>query len=166
MPGLDGFDWPCPFGRKVVFLRCPPKRMVRSSSDRNDTDNRENEGSDGNPQLLIIERNESTRELMRRALRSEYDVATAPTYENGRRRAETESYDGIVVSVYHRELQEGVDMLTDLRSLDGLSTVPIIAVCPPIVEQGHEPLLEAGCDQVLKMPFTRSDLLEILAPYF
>lgn len=116
----------------------------------------------GGPSVLVIERSASTRELMWSVLRSEYQVQTAATYEEGLRRARAEAYVGIVMSLYPQEEGRGGEMLAALRDTDAHEAASIIAVCGPSLGRDRVSLLSDGFDDVLRMPFTQSDLLTVL----
>ena len=120
-----------------------------------------NDGWDG-PPVLVIERSASTRELMWSVLRSEYQVQTAATYEEGLRRARTEAYVGIVMSLYPQDGERAGEMLSALRDTDAHDTASIVAVCGPSLGRDRASLLSGGFDDVLRMPFTQSDLLAVL----
>jgi DNA-binding response OmpR family regulator len=118
--------------------------------------------SAGGKSVLAIERNESTRQLMTRALRSTYRVRAAVSYDQGRRYAEAGRYDAVILSVYHRDLDEGIELLGAIRATEDHTAVPVILVGRPPLGRDEEALRDAGFDDVLRMPFTQSDLLAIL----
>lgn len=118
--------------------------------------------SSGEGSVLVIERNDSTRQLMKRALQPTYRVRTAVTYNQARRHAEEGRYDAVVLSVYHRDLDEGIELLEAFRATGAHASVPIILVGRPPLGRDEEALRDAGFDDVLRMPFTQSDLLAIL----
>ena len=120
-------------------------------------------GPSGAPAVLVIERTEATRRLIVQALRPDYQVDAVATYAQARRRAAETRYDGIVLSVYQRDVEEGIELMRDLRALDGFEGVPIILVCRPPLDQNESSLLDAGFDDVLRMPFAESELLDVMS---
>lgn len=95
-------------------------------------------------------------------LRSEYRVETAATYEEGVRRAEGRAYASIVVSLYPKGGDRGRDLLSALRDANRHDETAVVAVCGPSLGQDRASLLSAGFDEVLRMPFTQSELLTVL----
>jgi two-component system chemotaxis response regulator CheY len=114
------------------------------------------------PSVLVVESVRSTRELMALVLQRHYRTQTAATYEQALRRARTTSFDAVLMSVTLRGVEAGSAMIEDVRALDGYAEVPIMVVVGPSLDAGKERLAAAGGDGFLRMPFVRSDLLEIL----
>lgn len=120
-------------------------------------------GAPGAPAVLVIERTDATRRLIEQALRADYQVDAVGTYEQARRRAEENPYDGIVLSVYQRDVEAGIELMEALRAPDAAEGVPIILVCRPPLDRSEATLLDAGFDDVLRMPFAESELLDVVA---
>jgi CheY-like chemotaxis protein len=122
----------------------------------------EPDGRSSAPSVLVVERNRSTRQLMWRVLQPAYETQMAATYEELRRHAQDRAYDAVVMSLYSFDVDDGRQLLEDLRATTPYAERPIIAVCHPSVEAGSERLREDGFDDVLRMPFGESDLLSVL----
>jgi len=122
----------------------------------------EPDGRSGTPSVLVVERNRSTRRLMWRVLQPAYETRMAATYEELRRHAQERAYDIVVVSLYSFDVDDGMQLLEDLRATTPYAERPVIAVCHPSVEVESEHLREDGFDDVLRMPFEQSELLSVL----
>lgn len=140
--------------------------MSLSSSEQNGGENSANEfksgASSGAPTILLVERNQSTRDVIQHTLRSQYQIDAVTAYEEARHLAESEEYDGILLSVYHQALEQGVEMVNQLRLPDACADVPIIILARPLMEGGWDKLFDDGVDDVVQMPFSKSDLFEVL----
>lgn len=117
------------------------------------------------PSVLVVEKVQSTRELMGVVLEQQYRAQTAATYEQALRRARATRFDGVVVSVNLRGTQAGIDLLEEFRSLDAYENVPIIVIIGPTLDVERERLAEAGADDFLRMPFVRSELIRVVGDH-
>lgn len=120
-------------------------------------------GPSGVPSVLVIEQTEATRRLMEQALRPDYRVDAVATYEQARSHAAETRYDGIILSVYQRDVEMGIELMEDLRASPHSDDVPIIFVGRSPLDRDTSSLLDAGFDDVLRMPFAESELLDIMA---
>lgn len=114
------------------------------------------------PRLLVVESIQSTRELMGLVLERCYQTQTAATHEQALRRARGTPFDGVVVSVNLRGVEAGVELLEDLRAVEGYDSVPVIVMIGPSLDEARERLGRAGGDAFLQMPFVRAELFDIL----
>jgi DNA-binding response OmpR family regulator len=99
---------------------------------------------------------------MWRALRPTYEPQLAATYEDVRRHVQEQSFDAVVMSLYPFDVDEGIQVVEDVRAKAAHAECPIIAVCHPSVEAESESLRQAGFDDVVRMPFGQSELLAVL----
>jgi len=114
------------------------------------------------PSVLVAERSRATRRLMRRALQPAYEAKMAARYEECRRCAQEQAFDAVVVGLYPLDLDDGLELVTDLRAKARYEEGPIIAVCHPSVEAQAESLRATGFDDTLRMPFGQSALRSVL----
>lgn len=121
----------------------------------------QNAPSDG-PAVLVIERTEATRRLMAQALQPDYRVDAVATYDQARRRAAETGYDGIVLSVYRQDVEAGVELMKDFRASAPSEEVAVILVGRSSFDRDPSSLLKAGFDDVMRMPFAKSTLLDVV----
>lgn len=119
-------------------------------------------GPPGGPAVLVIEQTEATRRLMAQALRPDYRVDTVATYDQARRRAAETRYDGIVLSVYRQDVEAGIELGKDLRASVPSEDISVILVGRSSLDRASSSLLDAGFDDVMRMPFAKSDLLDVV----
>jgi len=129
---------------------------------RTEDENGFQNGPSGGPAVLVIERTEATRRLMAQALRPDYRVDVVATYDQARRRAEETRYDGIVLSVYRQDVGAGVELMKDLRASAPPEEVAVILVGRSSFDRDPSSLLDAGFDDVMRMPFAKSTLLDVV----
>lgn len=130
----------------------------RGTGDENGSQN----GPPGSPAVLVIERTEATRRLMAQALRPDYRVDAVATYEQARRRAAETRYDGIVLSVYRQDVEAGVELMTTIRASAPREAISVILVGRSPLDRAPSSFLDAGFDDVMRMPFAKSDLLDVV----
>lgn len=118
--------------------------------------------SSGTCGVLLVERSRFMRDLMASVLQREHRVQTAATYEEARRQAREDCYDGIVVSVYPGDVERGTEVMAAVRDTASHEAVPILIVGGPFLERDCTFLVEEGADEVLQRPFVQSDLLAAL----
>jgi DNA-binding response OmpR family regulator len=137
----------------------PPKFSL--ASDSRQFSRRESFGrSPEARRVLVVEASPSTRAAMERVLASEYDVDTAATYEAARDRVADRAYDGVLLSVYHRSREAAIRVGAALQTQ---KAGYVFGVCGASLGAECSSLVEHGFDDVLQMPFTRDELLSLLA---
>jgi len=129
---------------------------------RTEDENGFQNGPSGGPAVLVIEQTEATRGLMAQALQPDYRVDAVATYDQARRRAEETRYRGIVLSVYRHDVEAGVELMENLRASARPGEVAVILVVRSSFDRDPSSLLDAGVDDVMRMPFAKSTLLDIV----
>jgi DNA-binding response OmpR family regulator len=136
--------------------------MSSSGEGRTEDENGFQNGPSGGPAVLVIEQTEATRGLMAQALQPDYRVDAVATYDQARRRAEETRYRGIVLSVYRHDVEAGVELMENLRASARPGEVAVILVVRSSFDRDPSSLLDAGVDDVMRMPFAKSTLLDIV----
>jgi DNA-binding response OmpR family regulator len=129
---------------------------------RTEDENGFQNGPSGGPAVLVIEQTEATRGLMAQALEPDYRVDAVATYDQARRRAEETRYDGIVLSVYRHDVEAGVELMKNLRASARPGEVAVVLVVRSSFDRDSSSLLDAGFDDVMRMPFAKSALLDVV----
>ena|SRR5258708_4060573 len=101
--------------------------------------------------ILVVEDNLDTRELMHLHLSAEgFAVITASNGREGLYLATAETPDLIVTDISMDEM-DGISMIKELRSKDGLKTVPIIALTAYESAELNS-AIRAGADRGIRKP--------------
>lgn len=149
--------------RSGTIRPCRGRAYRFTDRDSHIEDARQSGSPFGGRSVLLVEQNQSTRELMGRVLGSTYQVQVVATYEEAIERVRAQShYDGVVVGLYPRDEKQGKEVLREIRAVDAHATTPVVAVCGPSYERSAEALLDEGFDEALRMPFSQSELLAVV----
>jgi two-component system cell cycle response regulator DivK len=114
------------------------------------------------PQILLIEDNESNRDLVTRYLTLfDYDVAIAIDGPTGLAKAQAE-YANLNLILLDMNLQgmDGWNVARQLKSNNMTKTLPIIAVTAHAMMGDREKTLAAGCDDYTTKPIDFQILLD------
>jgi two-component system cell cycle response regulator DivK len=106
------------------------------------------------PRILYIEDNRENRMLVRRVLMaSDYDfvVQEADNAQRGIEMAQADPPDLILMDLSMPEM-DGLTATQRIRSLPGLSEIPIIALTANAMHGDRERSLNAGCDGYISKP--------------
>lgn len=114
-------------------------------------------------QILVVEPIRSTRELLGTVLEGTYDIESVATYEEALRRVSSTHFDAILMSMNLTRVRTGTETLKRMRARSGYEDVPIIVFGGPSLDDEQERLGTAGGDEFLRMPFVRSELLDLLS---
>lgn len=117
------------------------------------------------PTILVVDDFDDTRWLLRTWLeRRGFRVVEA---ENGREaisQAQSAAPDLIIMDLEMPEL-DGLEATRQIREVERLATVPIVAVSAYGAEQFREPALAAGCNEYVSTPFDPADLERLIRSY-
>jgi CheY-like chemotaxis protein len=112
--------------------------------------------------ILVVDDFDDTRLLLRTWLEKRgFRVVEAHDGVEAVRRAESESPDLIIMDVEMPEL-DGLAATRKIRGIEGLGTVPILAVSAYGADQFREPALAAGCNEYVSTPFEPDELEGII----
>jgi CheY-like chemotaxis protein len=112
--------------------------------------------------VLLVEDTEDNRQMMRRLLEmSGYQVVEAINGEEAVRRA-SEEKPRIILMDLSLPLIDGLTATRRIRSLPGLSQVPIVAVSAHDTADFHSEALAAGCNAYITKPIDYPELEEVV----
>jgi CheY-like chemotaxis protein len=115
--------------------------------------------------ILCIEDNLSNAELFRRMLTSGgYEVYVAATGGRGLEYARENPVDLILLDI-NLPGMTGFEVLKQIRNIDFLSKIPVIAVTANSINASKKACLEAGFDGYVNKPIMRNELREIIAKF-
>lgn len=104
------------------------------------------------PRILYIEDNQDNRLLVRRVLMAEgFEVLEASSAIDGIRLAEDATPDLILMDINMPEV-DGLTATADIRRMDKLRKIPVIALTANVMKGDRERALSAGCDGYIQKP--------------
>lgn len=102
--------------------------------------------------ILYIEDNIENRTLVKRVLEIEgYVVLEAGNGMDGLRVAREEAPELVLIDINLPEV-DGYEITTQLRQMEGLNNIPIVALTANVLKGDRERSLEAGCDGYIQKP--------------
>jgi two-component system cell cycle response regulator DivK len=102
--------------------------------------------------ILYIEDNIENRTLVKRVLEVEgYVVLEADDGPSGLRVIKEEMPDLILMDINLPEI-DGYEITTQLRQMEGLKNVPIVALTANVLKGDRERSFDAGCDGYIQKP--------------
>jgi two-component system cell cycle response regulator DivK len=111
------------------------------------------------PKILIVEDNEENRDsLSRRLQRRGFAIVTAADGKAGLVMAQTEKPDLILMDMNMPEL-DGWEATRQIKALEGLGDVPVLALTAHALAGDKERALQAGCTDYHTKPVDFSKLL-------
>lgn len=120
-------------------------------------------GSVRRPSVLVVEDQEQTQMILRHFLKDLCDLTTAYAAEEAIERARLGAFDAILIDINLSEKRTGIDVLHELRQMNHLRHVPMIACTAYALPGDREKFLGAGFDAYLAKPFRKRDVLDTLA---
>lgn len=115
------------------------------------------------PLILAVEDNPDTQLLLRYLLRSQYTLEVVPHVEDALRAAREQSFELLVLDINLGEERTGIDLLKELRAMDGYRDTPALALTAYAMPGDKERFEQSGFDAYVSKPFTRKELHEALA---
>jgi two-component system cell cycle response regulator DivK len=118
-----------------------------------------------NGKILYVEDNHQNMRLVRKILEhAGYSVVEADTGLGGIRMAEAECPDLILMDINLPDL-DGLEVTARLKQSPHLSMIPIIALTANAMVGDREKMLDAGCDDYLPKPISRTELLNMVGRF-
>ena len=112
--------------------------------------------------VLTLEDNADMLLLLKHYLGSVYEVVTASEEEDALRHARERPFDLVLMDINLGRDRTGVEVMKDLRLMDGYEKVPVVAVTAYALPGDRERFLEEGFDEYIGKPFTKQQLLKVL----
>ncbi len=115
--------------------------------------------------ILYVEDNLENRILIKRVLEAEgYTVIEAANGREGLALAESHHPDLILMDINLPDV-DGYECTRRLRSADGLSQIPILALTANVLESDRQRALDVGCDGYIPKPIDVDELPNVIASY-
>lgn len=115
--------------------------------------------------ILYVEDNFDNRILIKRVLEAEgYKVIEAETGNEGVKLAAASPPDLVLMDINLPDI-DGYTCTAQLRKLDGLGTIPIIALTANVLEGDRQKALASGCNGYISKPINVDELPEQIASF-
>jgi len=113
--------------------------------------------------LLLIDDDKISYDLVAAMLRQVCEVDYATSGELGLQMALNFLYPAILLDINLPKGMDGLEFISELRKLADYDQVPIVAVTAFSMVGDRERFMEAGCSHYLSKPFSKEELLAIIA---
>ena len=111
------------------------------------------------PKILLVEDDPTNAEIIMRFLKiKKHEVIHAIDGPAGVRLAQIERPDLILMDMRLPNHGDGQKASREIRALDGMKTIPIIALTAQCMPDEVQEMYHAGCNDVVTKPFVFSDL--------
>lgn len=115
--------------------------------------------------ILHVEDNFDNRVLVRRLLMSEgYQVLEAENATKAISILQTTQPDLILMDINMPDI-DGYTLTSQIKSLDHMQKIPIIAITANVMRGDRERSLQAGCDGYIEKPINIDHFFEIIAQF-
>jgi len=114
------------------------------------------------PHILAVEDNSETQLLLEHLLKTSFEVVVVAGVEEALKAVDNHSFDALLLDINLSEERTGTDLLHLLREREQMTDIPAIALTAYAMPGDREDFLEAGFDQYVSKPFTRSDLTDAI----
>jgi CheY-like chemotaxis protein len=108
---------------------------------------------------LIVEDDEISYSLLKNIINDLCEADIATNMEDAMNKASDNLYDFVIMDINLGGDDTGLDVTRELRTLDGYSNVPIIAVTAYAMKGDKKFFVNSGLDAYVSKPFTRNELI-------
>ena len=118
-------------------------------------------GNDKKYNVLIVEDDQTTRDLLKIFVSENYYATVASTGEDAVEFAKGRKFDAVLMDISLNGIN-GLDAAKIIRQLPGYDNTPIIAVTAFAMRGDKEKFLQEGCTHYLSKPFAKKTIIELL----
>jgi CheY-like chemotaxis protein len=111
------------------------------------------------PAILLIEDDAINANVIQRFLKKNYQVDIGINGLKGLELAESNNYCLILLDINLGRGISGIEVLNQLKKMDKLANIPIIASTAYTMKGDKEKLLNAGFDDYISKPYTMDEIL-------
>jgi CheY-like chemotaxis protein len=112
--------------------------------------------------VLVVDDNALNRELLRLVLEQQgHEVSEAASAEEALRMVK-ETHPVLILMDCHLPGMDGLTATRQLKSIEGISGIPVVAVTAHAMPGDRERALEAGCNEYISKPVDFSRLINIV----
>ncbi|MCK6604265.1 MAG: response regulator [Ignavibacteriaceae bacterium] len=111
------------------------------------------------PAILLIDDDETSRDVIARYLESEYDVDTTESGISALDMVKKRMYFMILMDINLGEKYNGLEITQFIKEMPDYKGVPVVAVTAYAFERERLKILAEGCDDYISKPFTRKEII-------
>ena len=112
--------------------------------------------------ILVVEDNDETRQLVQIFLKRADHIAGAASSTEALQHLRDDAFDAVLLDINLGEERTGLELLGDIRAINGYHDVPVVAFTAYALPGDEERFLEAGFDGYVQKPFTKRQLLRTI----
>lgn len=114
------------------------------------------------PQILIVEDNTDTQELMLLILRDKYEVTITSNAAETLKIINNRTFDAILMDLNLGGRRTGFELIRELRQVNAYEGIPVLAVSALPIGVIRKQLIREGFNGYIAKPFTRARILDAL----
>ncbi len=114
------------------------------------------------PDVLIVDNDEASRDIIRLFLKNICNVDSAKSGEEAIKLAKAKSYKLIFMDINLGKGLSGIETTQKIKKLTAYKNTPIVALTAFAMSGEKEEFLRKGCTHYLSKPFMKKDLLKLL----
>jgi len=115
------------------------------------------------PSVLLVEDDELNIRMVSSFLKGLYNIETAKSGEEAISKSREKQFDIILMDIGLKKEMSGIEVTCKLRKMSNYQTTPIVALTAYALSGDKERILNAGCSHYLSKPYTKLQLLNLLA---
>ncbi len=118
--------------------------------------------SGGKAEILMVENDNSSREVTKLFLRDLYNLTFAVNGEEALKLINEKVFDVILLDINLGSGMSGKEVVQEIRKSERYTDTPIVAVTAFAMRGDREEFIKAGCTHYLSKPFNRYQLIKLL----
>ena len=122
----------------------------------------DDENASNRPQILIVEDNVDTQELMLLILRNKYDVTITSNASETLAVIQDRTFDAILMDLNLGGRRTGFELIRELRQINTYEAIPVLAVSALPIGVIRKQLIREGFNGYIAKPFTRARIMDAL----
>jgi CheY-like chemotaxis protein len=113
-------------------------------------------------QLLYIEDDRTSREVVSMFLKNNFSVDTADDSSEAFKKLNAKNYAALLLDISLCKGIDGLELTKEIRKLKNYKKIPIIAVTALAFREDEKRILKGGCTHYISKPFSKKSLLDII----
>ena len=158
------------FGKGSTFTVLFPSRKFNSDKSKianiETQDTIENVKSIHTPQILMVDDDSTSRDIIRLFLKNQFKVDFSQSGEEALKMINLKTYNLILMDINLGKGLSGIETAQKIKSLSAYKDVPIVALTAFAMSGEKEEILRSGCTHYLSKPFLKKDLTNLLKNIF
>lgn len=116
----------------------------------------------GKPQLLVVDDDKSSRDIVRLFLRELCDIDSADNGRSAIKKTNEKRYDVVLMDIGLGREMNGLEATMKIKENADYASIPIIAVTAFAMKGDKEKILGAGCSHYLSKPFESATIKNLI----